>query len=276
MTLKLATTKDGYIFSVCGIIKSMTIHEFRIKLDIEDPTDVLNANAKKCKNDWLFVDSNDGQCYLFDKNGKEKDIDELTMIHTSMFYNDKTLTKIVIPSSVKSIETKAFSYCSRLTDVTIGNGVTSIGNGAFYGCSRLTSVNITDLATWCNISFDDSSANPLFYAYNFYLNGKKVTELTIPNNVTSINGYAFYYCTRLKAVTIPNNVTSIGDWAFDSCTSLMNVTIGNNVMSIGKRAFGFCSQLKSLFFKGKTYDQVKNMKNYPFGIEDESIIKCES
>jgi hypothetical protein len=36
-----------------------------------------------------------------------------------------------------------------------------------------------------------------------------------------------------------------------------------------------CDALKEVIFKGKTLDEVKRMENYPFGIEDTSIIKCE-
>ena len=43
----------------------------------------------------------------------------------------------VIPSSVTSIGSSAFSGCSGLTSVKIPEGVTSIGSEAFWGCSGL-------------------------------------------------------------------------------------------------------------------------------------------
>jgi hypothetical protein len=55
----------------------------------------------------------------------------------------------------------------------------------------LTSVHITDLAAWCRISFDGRNANPLYYAENLYLNGTLVTDLVIPNDITSIRNHAF-------------------------------------------------------------------------------------
>ena len=36
-----------------------------------------------------------------------------------------------------------------------------------------------------------------------------------------------------------------------------------------------CISLKEIIFKGKTLEEVKQMKNYPFGIKNESIIKCK-
>lgn len=43
-----------------------------------------------------------------------------------------TLTTIVIPSTVKHIDTSAFYGCSSLTSLTIPRSVISIGNNAFY------------------------------------------------------------------------------------------------------------------------------------------------
>ena len=42
----------------------------------------------------------------------------------------------------------------------------------------------------------------------------------------------------------------------------------------GDYAFLYCDSLKDVVFKGKTLEEVKQMENYSFGIEDESIIKC--
>ena len=156
-----------------------------------------------------------------------------------------------IPNSVTSIGYCALIDCSKLTSVTIPNSVTNIGEQAFYGCSSLTSVHITDIEAWCKITFANVGANPLFAQVsredeNLYLNGELLTDLVIPNSVTSIGNYAFIGYSKLTSVTIPNNVTNIGVSAFYRCSSLVSVTIGNNVTSIGEAAFSGCSSLTSL------------------------------
>ena len=45
-----------------------------------------------------------------------------------------------------------------------------------------------------------------------------LTNITIPNSVTSIGGGAFYQCSSLTNITIPNSDTSIGGGAFWKCT----------------------------------------------------------
>ena len=169
-------------------------------------------------------------------------------------------TSYTIPDSVTSIGGYAFYNCTKLTSVTIPDSVTSTGWDAFYNCTSLTSVHISDIAAWCNIDFDDSYANPLYYAHNLYINGTLVTTLTIPDSVTSIGDYAFRHCTSLTSVTIGNSVTSIGDDAFRHCTSLTSVTIGDSVTSIGGSAFSYCESLTSVTIP----DNVTSIGDYAF------------
>ena len=156
------------------------------------------------------------------------------------------LKSVTIEEGVTSIGDYAFSGCKGLTEVTILSSVTYIGNYAFEGCTGLTAVHITDLSSWCKISFDDSSSNPLYYAKNLYLNGELVTNLVIPNDVTRINAYAFYSCESIKSVDVPSSVTSIYYSAFSGCTGLTEITIPSSVTSIGWYTFEGCTSLKSV------------------------------
>ena len=170
----------------------------------------------------------------------------VTSIGDDAFSSCSSLTSVEIGHSVTNIGEDAFWGCSGLTSVEIPNSVTRLGSYAFYNCSGLTSVHINDIAAWCNIEFGDNTANPLCYARNLYLNGEKVTELVIPNGVTSIGDDAFYGCSSLTSVEIGNSVTSIGKHAFNDCYGLTSVEIGNSVTSIGDSAFKGCSGLTSV------------------------------
>ena len=199
------------------------------------------------------------------------------------FQKCSSLSTITIPNSVESIGKRAFWNCSSLTSVTIGNSVTSIGEEAFASCSSLNSITIPesvesigrsafsncsltktnytgDVASWCSIKFDTSSANPICYSHNFYINDLEITELVIPNTVDSIHAYVFWGYSSLSSVTIPNSVESIGKQAFWKCSSLTSVTIPKSVTSIGEWAFGYCSALTSIGIEeGNTvYDSREN------------------
>ena len=58
----------------------------------------------------------------------------VTSIGTNAFSFCRGLTKVSIPNSVKTIEFRAFEGCTGLKTVTIGNSVTTIGESAFYSC----------------------------------------------------------------------------------------------------------------------------------------------
>lgn len=75
------------------------------------------------------------------------------------------------------------------------------------------------------------------------LSDSRITTVTIPNTVKSIDG-TFRNCTELKTASIGNAVTSIGNSAFSGCSSLTSINIPSSVTSIGKEAFKSCSSLK--------------------------------
>ena len=172
--------------------------------------------------------------------------DSVITIGNNAFSGCSNLTNIIIPDSVTSIGEYAFSGCRSLTSVTIPDSVTSIGGEAFSGCISLASVHITDLTAWMNIKFENNSSNPLCYGADLYLNGSSVTDLVIPNGMTSIGKYVFYGCSSLTGVVIPDSVISIGEGTFSYCNNLASVTIPDSVTSIGNGVFSNCNNLASV------------------------------
>ena len=233
-------------FSGCGNLTSITL-----------PFVGGSVSATKASSSTLFG-------YIFGSNNYTGSTP------VEQFYSDSSIFyKYYIPASLKNITITAknrnlfygsFYDCDMLASVTIGDNIKRIENSAFYSCVSLTSVYITDISAWCQIFFGNSSANPLYFADYFYLNGELVTDLVIPNSVTGISDYAFYGCKSLTSVTIGNGVTSIGNAAFYNCSGLTSVTIGNGVTSIGRSAFYNCSGLTSIAIP----DSVTSIGEYAF------------
>ncbi len=91
-------------------------------------------------------------------------------------------------------------YKSQCRTIVVDKGITSLGCYTFYGCNNAKDVYFTgDIADWCNISFDDNTANPLHSGGNFYIGNELVKEITIPATIEKIGSYAFYNCSSFTA-----------------------------------------------------------------------------
>ena len=184
---------------------------------------------------------------------------EVKSIGSSAFYECKDLTIVTMPDTITNICSYAFCGCSSLTNVTIPENVISIGGYAFYYCKGLTKVTIpygvTSIASTtfggCSglTEFIVSEENKSYCSRNKLLLTKDAAivvvgvngEVIIPESVTSIGNYAFYYFNGLKSVKIPDSVTSIGNYGFYGCSGLTSVMIPDSVRSIDATAFLYCS-----------------------------------
>jgi len=192
--------------------------------------------------DWAFSNCNYLQYMIF----AEDTI--LPKIPTAAFYYCSNLKEIVIPQGITSIENSAFQGCSSLTTINIPETVDAIGPNVFHDCSSLEKVNITDIAAWCNISFNNLSANPIRYARKLYLNNQVIDNLVIPASVTKINAMAFYYCDSLISVRteINSNLEIIEDFAFAYCANLKAIMLPASLKTIKNNILGGCREILSI------------------------------
>ena len=177
----------------------------------------------------------------------------VTRIGISAFTNCKSLTSVTIPNSVTFIDKFAFSSCIGMKVLTLGSKVSSIQERAFSGCSSLESVIITnnkginmyngafedcdnlksvyyndDLVNWFNMNFEYGYSNPLDNGSKLHINGKELTEINVPNDISAIKNYAFNGCTSITKVTMHNRVTSVGASTFSECFNLKEVYCKSN------------------------------------------------
>jgi len=172
----------------------------------------------------------------------------VTNLGKDSFANSSTLTGVIIPGSVKSIDGTnyggAFRSCSKLSSLTIGSGVTYIGQGAFEKCNLLTSVTIPD-----------SVKTIASFAFNSCLG---LTNLKLGKGITTLGGASFSQCSSLVSVSIPDSVLTI-EGAFTICSKLETVYLGCSLMNIA-RAFVQCDALKRIVIPSS----VRSIGDYSF------------
>ena len=150
---------------------------------------VINAPNGSIEGDWAFGVF-DGVNTLLEYLGNDTEIvlpdnynGENYVIGAEAFYNNTSITSIVIP-----------------------NSVTSIADNAFGGCTNLKKVelNTTTVENW-------------FSGYT------SIKEIVTGSSVTSIAGGAFSGCTNLASLTVGSKVASIGTNAFNGCGNIVKV-----------------------------------------------------
>jgi len=151
---------------------------------------------------------------LFSASSINPDISswDLKTIPYKFFHENISIKEFIIPDSVTTIESWAFSGCNHLTSIIIPNSVTKIAPSVFSDCRELRSVSI--------ISNAITSIEPHTFEDCWSL-----TSIKIPEGVKNIEHHAFNCCKSLTSVIIPDSVESIGDWVFYACEKLKKVTI---------------------------------------------------
>jgi len=178
------------------------------------------------------------------------------------FHNCTGLTSILIPNTVKTIANMAFSSITSVTSIVVPTSVTSIANGAFLYNPGLTEITLpfvgtspeaTDGNTFTSMFGGNAALKkvtisaPCSAIQNNAFNGSKLTEINLPNTITTIGDNAFHSCKALTSLTIPENVKSIGIYAFYGCNELSSIVIPESVTDIGQGAFYHCYGLTSVF-----------------------------
>lgn len=152
----------------------------------------------------------------------------------SYFGSMQNLETVTFSSTIRRINSSAFSYCYKLKKVSLNEGLETIPFDAFFGCSSLTDINFpSTLKTIKEYAFSDCSS---------------LTDVTFPAALTSIGASAFQYCTSLKNVVIEHGVF-VDHNTFGSCTGLESITFCNDpaqTTTIQGQPFYSCSSLKEV------------------------------
>ena len=187
---------------------------------------------------------------LYINNEKIVDLvipNDISIINNHAFEKVYSLESIVLPSSVTEVGSYAFYNCQNLKNVTIQSTNVSFGQGAFSHTSDIVVDFVGSVSQWCEMSFYNYYANPIYNGGTLYCNGELLPEtVVIGDGITNINDCVFYANTTIKNVVISNTVESIGWAAFEKCTNLETIQMVDGLTTIGSSAFKNCENLKSL------------------------------
>lgn len=145
---------------------------------------------------------------------------------------------LTLPDTLKEIPAGSFKACKGIKKLVFGKNITSIGNGAF-AYSNIENVQMNDNVT----SLDE---------YAFYY-CTKLANVDLSKSLTKIDGYeTFKYTAALKHIDL-KNVTELTGWYTFQQSGLEDVDLSNVESVDGIQVFGTCYNLKTVYI-GKNTD----------------------
>lgn len=160
----------------------------------------------------------------------------LQSIGKAAFFNCMHLTDLQLPEGLITIEGSAFSGCTVLKELTLPGSLKHVGEKVFGG-SNIEIVHVEEGIT---------ELAPVMFA------DCPLTQVDLPNTLTTIQDAAFYNCTKLKEITLPNSVTQLGEGVFQGCSSLSQVRLSENLKTLPTSTFDGCKALTEFDFAGIT------------------------
>ena len=193
------------------------------------------------------------------------------------------LYEITLPSTVTSVEEKAFFECSSLRTVDFGENevMRAVGVQAFANCANLRSIilpsstqiiserafeNCSSLVSFVLPAETNTLGERAFASCRklktFTFGGKKLASLptgafsscvllssvALPQGMEIIGENAFEQCSSLLSVTLPTGLKQVRSYAFSHCKNLTALSIPNSVITLGDKVFNGCVGLEELQF----------------------------
>ncbi len=206
--------------------------------------------------------------------------DSVTSIGASAFTGCVELQRVVLGKGLRTIGDNAFAACNSLLELRLPEGLEQIGRDAIpthviynvpddfvltYRTTDSKKIEISEYSTWSEslgadyiisheykngwgtIVFNKRITQACFnYVENYDGYGDRLTEVIIPESVTSFPSCAFYDCYYLEKINFPAGLTEIGYAAFRYCRSLTEVILPKEVKKVDSYAFCDCYELSSL------------------------------
>ena len=200
---KLLTNIPGSAFSGCSNLQN---------IDLSNCTSIGASAFSGCRkinhlnlNKCTYISS-----YAFSYCGLEEiDLTAVKVIEANAFASCRKLAKVTGLRLIKSLPDRTFERCCNLSIIDL-SGIESLGEYCMRG-TAIESINLQNLKNWNSDVFAEC---------------KQLTNVVLPESLTSIPVRAFYRCDKLSTIDL-SHCTVIGGGAFYSCTSLTHIDLSS-------------------------------------------------
>ncbi|MCM1285360.1 MAG: InlB B-repeat-containing protein [Acetobacter sp.] len=179
----------------------------------------------------------------------------ITAIGDNCFQSFSALTDVSLPSTLKYIDTRAFTACSILESIVLPEGLEYIGDQAFIRNYKLRNVNCpSTLKTIDEKAFafcydlqkmDFNEGLKAIGSQAFCKSG--ITSFTAPSTLDEISDSIFISCVDLKTADMSKSpAVLVGDGIFDGCTSLEKVILPPALEYLPAEMFYTCESLEEI------------------------------
>ena len=182
------------------------------------------------------------------------------------FKNNKTIKKVVLPSTLTEIPENAFEGCENLEEVVINGQCNVVGKSAFKGLTKLKTLTFGTFVDRDNNPHEEFNGS-ITIGHNAFEGCTSLTTINNPLRITSAYDRAFAGCTALTSVDI-TELTVVGKEVFADCTALTEVTT-SKFTAIGKGMFQGCTSLTTFDYEGTAigdgaFDGCTNLTSFNF------------
>ena len=244
-------------------LKSVGWHAFYNCRELTDITfpptlcDIAGEAFSGCKGiigENGFIIINNDLSYYYGNDRVLQIPEGVKSINGRVFYQNRRITKVVLPDSLTSIGAVAFGECINLRDINISTRVTNLERNAFNGCRRLANENGFVIFNKVLLGYYGHSAiveipegvetigAGSFIGYDNY----EIEEIVIPESVNVIEKDSFSCCRNLRRVLMPERMKQIDEGAFSFCDHLKSITIPEGIEVLSWNTFWDCRSLEEI------------------------------